>query len=164
MITLKTDIPFDIFDAIQEQAQKLPALVKRGLPRVTRPIDNRMLAELTFEPPVWTRKRRWNSLKQMRAFFATNGFGHGIPYKRTGNMVRQWKVKTIFTVDGGVIEASNDSPHVDFVQGDRAQMMHLDSGWHQAAPIYSKYLPVYEDAVIDFWFTIADPLAGIPKK
>lgn len=164
MIKFSSDIPFDIFDAIQEQAQKLPALVKRGLPRVTRPIDNRMLAELTYEPPVWTKKRRWNSLKQMRAFFATNGFGGGIPTRRTGALIRAWRVLTKFSVDGGEIIAENTSPHADFVQGDRAQMMHLDTGWPQAAPIYAKYLPVYEDALIEFWFTVADPLAGIPKK
>lgn len=27
----------------------------------------------------------WDSARQRRAFFATNGFGHGIPYERTGN-------------------------------------------------------------------------------
>lgn len=163
MIKFTSDIPIDIFDAISEEAKRLPALVKKNLPRVTRPIDKRMLAELQREPPVWTGKRRWNSKRQMRAYFATDGFGHGIPYHRTGGMVRQWKVVTIFERDGGSITAANDSPYVDFVQGNRTQMMHLDSGWPQAAPIFTKYLPIYEDALIDFYFTIADPFAGIPK-
>jgi hypothetical protein len=29
----------------------------------------------------------WDSLRQKRAYFATNGFGQGIPYKRTNRMV-----------------------------------------------------------------------------
>lgn len=163
MITLKTEVPTDVFDAIFEQAQRLPALVKRGLPRVTRPIDNRMLAELQAEPGKPHYPIRWKSERQRRAFFATNGFGRGIPTRRTGDMVRRWKVKTIFTADGGEISASNDSPYVRYVQGDDAQPFHLDTGWGQAAPIYTKYLPIYEDALIEFWFTIADPLGGIPK-
>ena len=163
VVILKTEVPTDVFDAIFEQAQRLPVLVKKGLPRVTRPIDNRMLGELTAEPPIWKGRRDWQTAKQKRAYFATDGFGHGIPYRRTGGLAHAWKVKTIFTADGGEIVASNDNPAVDYVQGDRAQRMHLASGWPQAAPIYTKYLPIYEDALIEFWFMIADPFAGVSK-
>lgn len=38
---------------------------------------------------------KWDSEKQRRAFFATNGFGKGIPYKRTGQTV--WTVNSSFT-------------------------------------------------------------------
>jgi len=34
----------------------------------------------------------WDSPKQRRAFFATNGFGRGIPTKRTDEYVNAWKV------------------------------------------------------------------------
>lgn len=36
---------------------------------------------------------RWDSEKQRRAFFATNGFGKGIPHKRTHSYRKGWKVK-----------------------------------------------------------------------
>ena len=64
MIKFSSDIPVDIFDAIQEQAQKLPALVRRGLPRVTRPIDRRMLDELSAEPGPPRYPIRWKSERQ----------------------------------------------------------------------------------------------------
>lgn len=35
---------------------------------------------------------RWDSERQRRAFFATDGFGAGIPYKRTGRYGRSFKV------------------------------------------------------------------------
>lgn len=38
---------------------------------------------------------RWDSQKQRKAFFATNGFGGGIPHKRTHKMRLGWKVKAI---------------------------------------------------------------------
>ena len=37
---------------------------------------------------------QWDSEKQRRAFFATNGFGHGIPYERTGKT--KWSVRKSF--------------------------------------------------------------------
>lgn len=163
MIKFSSDVPIDIFEAIQEQAQKLPALVRRGLPRVTRPIDNRMLAELSAEPGPPRYPIRWKSTKQRRAFFATNGFGRGIPTKRSGALSSSWKVRTVFSADGGEIIARNDTPYARYVQGDDAQPFHIDR-WPQAAPIVVKYLPIYEDALIEFWYTISDPLAGIPKK
>lgn len=164
MIKFSSELPLDVFTAIQEQAQKTPALVKRGVARVTRPIDRRMLAELQAQPPVWEGKRRWKSEKQRKAFFATDGFKHGIPYKRTGGLSKAWKVNVIFTQDGGEIISENKTPAARYVQGDDTQPMHLDSGWPQAAPIYNRYLPIYEDALIEFWFVIVDLFAGVPQR
>lgn len=163
MIKIISEIPTDIFEAIAEQVQKTPALVKRGLPRVTRPIDKRMLAELSAEPGPPRYPIRWKSERQRRAYFATNGFGRGIPSRRSGTLNRNWKVKTVFNADGGLIYTENDTPYARYVQGDDAQTFHLDTGWPQAAPIVVKYLPIYEDALIDFYFLIADPFAGIPR-
>ena len=33
---------------------------------------------------------QWDSERQRRAYFATNGFGGGIPYRRTGAYERSW--------------------------------------------------------------------------
>lgn len=35
---------------------------------------------------------QWDSEKQRRAYFASNGFGKGIPYNRTGAYSRSWTV------------------------------------------------------------------------
>ena len=35
---------------------------------------------------------QWDSEKQRRAFFATDGFGAGIPYRRTDAYVNGWKI------------------------------------------------------------------------
>lgn len=36
---------------------------------------------------------QWDSEKQRRAFFATDGFGRGIPYSRIGAYERSWAVE-----------------------------------------------------------------------
>jgi hypothetical protein len=48
---------------------------------------------------------KWDSGKQQAAFFATNGFGGGIPYKRQGNMEKA------FTVTPGFGSATLSAPH-----------------------------------------------------
>lgn len=36
---------------------------------------------------------QWDSERQRRAFFASNGFGGGIPYHRTGGYGRAWQIR-----------------------------------------------------------------------
>ncbi len=57
---------------------------------------------------------RWDSAKQMRAFFATNGFGGGIPTVRTDSIPTGWKVNT--TSNG--CDVVNNQPGSLFVYGD----------------------------------------------
>jgi hypothetical protein len=38
---------------------------------------------------------QWDSERQRRAFFATNGFGQGIPYQRTGRMIAGIKTERV---------------------------------------------------------------------
>ena len=38
---------------------------------------------------------QWDTERQRRAFFATNGFGQGIPYKRTHAMVNNTKLERV---------------------------------------------------------------------
>jgi hypothetical protein len=35
---------------------------------------------------------KWDSAKQRRAYFATKGFGRGIPTQRTGAYIKSWEV------------------------------------------------------------------------
>lgn len=49
---------------------------------------------------------QWDSEKQRRAFFATDGFGKGIPYVRTGDYIKGWKKAEL----PEVFEISNQHP------------------------------------------------------
>ena len=37
----------------------------------------------------------WDTVKQMIAFFASDGFGEGIPYRRTGKRPNAWQMRAI---------------------------------------------------------------------
>lgn len=78
-------------------------LVRQGLQDLNREIPaigasdifemmQRVKARVTRYPPS-PRRVRWDSEKQRRAFFATNGFGGGIPYQRTGVYGKSWYIR-----------------------------------------------------------------------
>jgi len=82
-------------------AAKFPNGTMRVLEATTKRVQKRMNVEgdeITY--PV-----QWDSAKQRRAFFATNGFGKGIPYQRTFGSASAWQVQTFA---GGV---SLSAPH-----------------------------------------------------
>lgn len=70
---------------------------------------------------------KWNSEKQRRAYFATNGFGKGIPYQRTGDLGRGWAAK--YTDGGYQAQITNSTPYAQYVQGNRQQLGHYADKW-----------------------------------
>jgi hypothetical protein len=70
---------------------------------------------------------KWQSDKQRRAYFATDGFGKGIPYRRSGKLKEGWRSsadpyrKTLF----------NRVPYSQYVMGNRQQLGHLADKWRR---------------------------------
>ena len=56
---------------------------------------------------------QWDSVKQRKAFFATDGFGRGIPTKRSGETAKGWQV--IRTEAG--YDVGNPLAHAKFIAG-----------------------------------------------
>ena len=68
---------------------------------------------------------QWQSEKQRRAYFASNGFGGGIPYRRTNQLKNGWQ-----TVGYGVkVSITNTTPYTGFVMGDEQQKGHRADKW-----------------------------------
>jgi hypothetical protein len=55
----------------------------------------------------------WDSEKQRRAFFATNGFGRGIPTKRTNTYIDAWKITQV----SNGLSLSNASKGAPYISG-----------------------------------------------
>jgi hypothetical protein len=97
---------------------------------------------------------RWTSEKQRKAFFATNGFGGGIPTRRTGRLPAAWRLIVTATLQHGItVVARNDDPAAPFVYGAWQQAFHAETGWPLATPILSQIaaetLPVLvEDQIL----------------
>lgn len=151
----------DVLDAMRERTVQAPKLMETAFRRTVVPINRRLLGELATEPPVWKGKRRWKSDKQRVYVIIKLREANNLPYKRTHALVKKWRI--VFEARGGIGElfAENKSPIVRYVQGDDAQPMHLDSRWPQYAPIIRKYHPIYQNALIETWYTVTDINAGV---
>lgn len=134
-MTVYADIAFDldILDRVRALAAQLPDEVERMVKRDIRPfVSQEVDKRLRRNPGKVHYPIQWTSEKQRRAFFATDGFGHGIPYKRTGGLVKSWHVRGDYRQGFGGISVFNDNPAAEYVQGRRQQFFHTKTGWASA--------------------------------
>ncbi len=99
---------------------------------------------------------QWQSERQRRAYFATNGFGAGIPYSRTDTLKNGWEV-----VNKGVsAKIVNDVPYASFVMDEFQQVGHKADGWRLVAQIISSNIAgMYQqiDRVLQEWINRNEP-------
>jgi hypothetical protein len=156
MIRIDVTVDDDIIQAIEGTLKIAPGLMKTAYKRNVGRLRSRILATLKVEPKKPSYPLRWKSDRQRRAFFATNGFGGGIPYQRSGKLLASYDVQVNDIGDGGIISITNSDPKARFVIGDDAQPMHIDTGWRQVAPVASDARVEAENILIDTWFTVTD--------
>lgn len=74
---------------------------------------------------------QWQSEKQRKAFFATDGFGQGIPTVRTHEGVNSW---TVIEKDSNWTQVKIEGGN-KFVQGEWQQRGHAADGWRKYTDI-----------------------------
>jgi len=89
MISITTTIN-EAYQVINRFVAKLP----NGTMQVLEATAKRVQSRMNVEGQPVTYPVQWDSERQRRAFFATKGFGKGIPYKRTFASSSAWQVKT----------------------------------------------------------------------
>lgn len=57
---------------------------------------------------------KWDSVRQRKAFFATGGFGGGIPYRRTGKYVGAFR----YVREGDSVSIATSYPKAVYIGGD----------------------------------------------
>jgi len=160
--------PDDVLAAIQDQLQQAPTLMATVYKRNFQSrLQTRWRNALRVEPPdasgyyplVWT------SIKQRKAFFATQGFGRGIPTPRTHALSQAWDVDIASAEDGGEITVTNDAPEAVYVVGESRQPMFDGSigmiPWIDPDLVNVQFLEEAEDVLIESWFTVSSPTAGV---
>jgi hypothetical protein len=125
--------------------------------------QTQFLAQLQQEPGSPKYPIRWTSERQRRAFFATDGFGRGIPTKRSHALSQAWQVIvnveqiTRFQVFTNsliaflaqfkiteaptpppptiIVDVSNPVSYERYVEGENQQGFHKDTGWLYAPDV-----------------------------
>lgn len=161
--------PLDVINAINEAIANTN-LMNVAYTRNTRRLLQRWIAALRVEPagaqnfyPI-----HWKTAKQRKAFFASNGFGGGIPSTRTHALSRGWQGSVDGAGDGGTFTVFNDAPEGDFVYGSfdspRQPMFDGSTGgipWGDPFEISAPFFDEAEEILISSWFTITDEWAGV---
>lgn len=108
---LTTEVPKIGRKRIYEKLREAKSILATPAPRPTYPIN-------------------WDSERQKRAFFATGGFGKGIPYTRrgTGGMAASWKLER----EGEGWKLYNDQSAAVYVFGnyEGARQSNIHAGRH----------------------------------
>ncbi len=160
VVTVDVGSPASVKNAVRyysEMARLVRASEKTVAEQTAIGIRNthvpQLLAILRIYPPPHKGKIRWTSKKQQRAWWASDGFGRGIPSKRTGALAAGWKSIVSVTVVGQrvrlIVKTWNEVSYTRFVKGDFGigisrvsfqrylkphQGFHRDTGWQAAAP------------------------------
>lgn len=97
-------------NGLQNLDAEIPKVSRLAIYRTSQRIQQRM-KKIGAKPsyPI-----RWASVKQLKAFFASDGFRHGIPYRRTGKYPSGWKVIQKGTTGYTVM---NDSESAQWIAG-----------------------------------------------
>lgn len=161
MITGKATANYAPLDRQLAVASRAPKLMQTAFKRNSARLRKALRDELAAEPPRFRGKRRWTSARQRAAYFASNGFGAGIPYTRSHRLAKAWRVEVEGNEQSAALVASNPSPAATFVQGPRAQRMHIDSGWNQLEPTTAKYQERFRVVLRETWSTLTNPRAGV---
>jgi hypothetical protein len=127
-----------------------PYALQRARERV-RPIVRQMMAVLHTPAGPVVYPIRWKSERQRRAYFATNGFGRGIPSVRTNRLVNTWTDQIL--IQGGVltVSAQNGVPYREFVTGDKQQPFHTRTGWYDDEQVTTFYGGLMAEATRAEW-------------
>lgn len=155
MISATIRIDRKTLDDIQTAIKDAPANLKPAFEKNSQRIRAQIETEMRKPagPPQYP--IRWASVKQRKAFFASNGFGKGIPTKRSGAYQAGWKVvyRGLGRNDGAVIELENPVPYARYVGGGDAQPFHVDR-WPQAVDAVVKYEEALYTTLENSWYEV----------
>lgn len=137
--------------------EEIPEIIAIAGDEALAEIEEPFLRELQEEPRRSTGVApNWTSEKQRMAYFASNGFGAGIPYERKGKLAASWKMSGKLIGRTWELLVENPATAARFVYGSLAlsnlaraarfqQKFHAVTGWRLAAPIVVKWYNIYQE-------------------
>jgi hypothetical protein len=139
-------IDFDFDSSFLEQfAERLPDALNEGRKAVIPEMDDlsdKLLEMLSIEGGAVSGKINWDSPLQEILYFNTGGFGHGIPYIRSGELAGGWTKESV--EDGFVIR--NTTEYASYVLGNlegEGQSRIHQGRWTPLAEIIQNFLDRY---------------------
>ncbi|NJL71168.1 MAG: hypothetical protein HC888_05890 [Candidatus Competibacteraceae bacterium] len=159
MIRLSVKQSGHTFEDIETQLDDLTNITYEVGSQVVEDAWPEMLTTLSKEPQSPQRSIEWTSKRQRQAYFASNGFGGGIPYRRRQQVSGKWQLRQNQTPDGLVSYVENTSPSAKFLYGTLTQKIaqakkpqqrfHSITGWILASPVLRKWFQSLKPRIED---------------
>jgi hypothetical protein len=123
---------------MKEVVSRISSLPDAAKQEVLEDVASYAIAEVFSETPPRVfhgpgKPYQWQSEKQRRAFFASDGFGQGIPTKRTGELKSSWN----YEIQGDSVKIINQANYAQFVIGGDIQRGHIADGWKNMVESWS---------------------------
>jgi len=155
-LSIDTDIIDAIKDAVKQSPRAIDALMNGSIRNDTK---QRLLKALSVTPGPVVLPVEWETDKQRKAFFASNGFGRGFGAKRTGEISNAWELEGESKNGTGDFIIFNPKKAAQYLYGPRQQRFHIQTGWigeSQIDAIIREESEKTSDALILGWFSISD--------
>lgn len=157
----KVSLPTSAFNARRNLKGRALTQYKRELERTVKPDVQKQVDDLLGADPGPVKLPfEFATDKSRAAYFATNGFGKGVPYRRTDALRTSWRVDLTTRLNQNFIVIVNPKKYARFVYGSRDQRQvpgHANTGWARdfdtAVGLIQEYAvtlvtSVWRDAVI----------------
>lgn len=163
MFIVNVIIDNDVIEATREAIRTAPGrFSQRVRDNVLPKVQQLVIANLGKSPGTVRYPFVFSTDKSRRAYFATKGFGRGIPYKRTGELGRAWTVRLDLRRNDGLLQIINPADAAGYVYGSgttlgnfRQVPGHRNTGW--GATLDDDLLDIAEQTngwLIDEWFAV----------
>ena len=116
-IKIKVTNATAVADAFEDLNAAIPQIGRQRLKDAAEEVL--ALMQVVPEPPEWP--IHWDTYRQLRAFFASGGFGGGIPTVRTGIYVGGWKVEPVGTLGYRVSNPLREAKYIGGLQSGGSQ-------------------------------------------
>lgn len=162
LIKVKVGIPKDLFIEIRTLPSRSRRRFNDIIKTEVQPKVQKQVTDLLGDDPGPVKYRfKFGTPKSQAAYFATNGFGRGIPYHRTGAMRKGWSVLITRQGENSYMSIYNKEDAAQYVYGDLPNQRqipgHKATGWGKDQKTAIELIA--EDAgnlVLDAWATAVD--------
>jgi|SRR3990172_7695057 len=133
-----------------------PYAIGKGLDATAEFLNTPVVKASIYPPSQSGQPFIWSSEKQRKAFFATNGFGRGIPTIRTLNLANSGTFKVEKRYSSLYVYYENTASYAKWVIGQFTQIVgHIARGWKPVNTHIVNYrsdiLDIFHSAVSKSW-------------
>lgn len=143
-------LPRDAFENLADEMRGMPGKFLKAFYGGGRKFRRGVEPRVSQTPGPVVYPIQWTTARQRAAFFATDGFGAGIPYSRSGSVSSAWDYQE--GVVRPLFRFYNTNETATFVIGDDQQQFHKNTGWQYVPDIlHRESEKVVNDIVVNFY-------------